>query len=90
MMRVEIGIKMERVAELILKSPNRLEDIRDLCLEIATEIDQYLQEVEDENYDHYNENYNEEEETESYDEEDEKTEEYEDYQYRYGNEEDDY
>ncbi len=33
MMRVEISIKMERLAELIARSPNRLEDIRDLCLE---------------------------------------------------------
>ena len=43
MMRVEIGVKMERLAEVILKSPNRLEDIRDLCLELATDMDQYLQ-----------------------------------------------
>lgn len=80
MMRVEISIKMERLAELIARSPNRLEDIRDLCLELATDIDQHLQEVEEEHYEHY-------EEDEEYDEEEyeiEEDERYQEYQYRYG------
>jgi hypothetical protein len=87
MMRVEIGIKMERLAELLVRSPNRLGDIRDLCLELATEIDQYLQEVEEENYD---EEYSEEEEDEDLYEEEEEEEEsekndrYQEYRYRYG------
>lgn len=81
MMRVQISIKMERLSELILRSPNRLEDIRDLCIELATDIDQHLQEVEEEHYDHYNED-EEEEEDEGYNpEEDER---YQEYQYRYG------
>ena len=81
MMRVEISIKMERLAELLNRSPNRLEDIRDLCLELATDIDQHLQEVEDETYDHYTED-NEYEDEEGYNpEEDER---YQEYQYRYG------
>ncbi|GAK60724.1 hypothetical protein U27_00622 [Candidatus Vecturithrix granuli] len=78
MMRVEISIKMERLAELIARSPNRLEDIRDLCLELATDIDQHLQEVEEEHYEEEEEEYEEEE----YEiEEDER---YQEYQYRYG------
>ena len=82
MMRVEISIKMERLADLIARSPNRLEDIRDLCLELATDIDQHLQEVEDEHYDHYNNNEEEYEDEEEYSlEEDER---YQEYQYRYG------
>ncbi len=85
MMRVEISLKMERLSELLIRTPNRLEDIRDLCLELATDIDQHLQEVEDETYDHqYNEN--EEEEEDEYDpEEDER---YQEYQYRYGENDD--
>ncbi len=80
MMRVEISIKMERLAELIARSPNRLEDIRDLCLELATDIDQHLQEVEEEHYEHYEED--EEYEEEEYEiEEDER---YQEYHYRYG------
>ena len=90
MMRVEIGIKMERLAELLVRSPNRLEDIRDLCLELATDIDQYLQEVEEENYD---DEYSEEDEDEDlYEEEDEedseKNDRYQEYRYRYGEEDD--
>ena len=87
MMRVEIGIKMERLAEILVRSPNRLEDIRDLCLELATDIDQHLQEVEDEHYDHYKED-EDYEDTDEYDaEEDER---FQEYQYRYGEEEDKY
>ena len=67
MMRVEISVKMERLSELLLRSPNRLEDIRDLCLELATDIDQHLQEVEDENYEQA-------EEEDEYEEDDEDTE----------------
>lgn len=88
MMRVEISVKMERLSELLLRSPNRLEDIRDLCLELATDIDQHLQEVEDENFDQYEEEeeYNEEEE---YDEaEEEEDERFDEYQYRYGESDD--
>lgn len=89
MMRVEISVKMERLSELLLRSPNRLEDIRDLCLELATDIDQHLQEVEDENFDQYDdeeEEYNEEEE---YDEaEEEEDERFDEYQYRYGESDD--
>ena len=82
MMRVEISIKMERLAELLNRSPNRLEDIRDLCLELATDIDQHLQEVEEETYDHYSEGSDYEDEEEGYNpEEDER---YQEYQYRYG------
>ena len=85
MMRVEISLKMERLSELLIRSPNRLEDIRDLCLELATDIDQHLQEVEDETYDHqYDEN--EDEDGDEYDpEEDER---YQEYQYRYGEDDD--
>ena len=86
-MRIEIGIKMERLAEILVRSPNRLEDIRDLCLELATDIDQHLQEVEDEHYDHYNEDEDDEDEEEYDVEEDER---YQEYQYRYGEEEDKY
>ena len=75
MMRVEIGIKMERLSEMLVRSPNRLEDIRDLCLEVATDIDQYLQEVEEE---HYEENPEEEDDR------------YHEYRYRYGDEEENY
>ncbi|MCP4402010.1 MAG: hypothetical protein GY801_32510 [bacterium] len=86
MMRVEISLKMERLSELLIRTPNRLEDIRDLCLELATDIDQHLQEVEDETYDHqYNENEEEEEEDEYDPEEDER---YQEYQYRYGENDD--
>lgn len=90
MMRVEIGMKMERLAELLLRSPNRLEDIRDLCLELATDIDQYLQEVEEENYEDDTEE--EEEEEDLYEEEEEEQqqdddERYQEYQYRYGEDE---
>jgi hypothetical protein len=81
MMRVEISIKMERLSELLLRSPNRLEDIRDLCLELATDIDQHLQEVEDEHYDHYDDDDEDEEEDEYNIEEDER---FQEYQYRYG------
>lgn len=81
MMRVEISIKMERLGELIARSPNRLEDIRDLCLELATDIDQHLQEVEDEHYDHYHDDDDYEDEEEYSLEEDER---YQEYQYRYG------
>ena len=81
MLRVEISLKMERLTELLNKSPNRLEDIRDLCLEIATDIDQHLQEVEEEHYDHYSEEEEEEEDDEYNPEEDER---YQEYQYRYG------
>ena len=84
MMRVEISIKMDRLSELLLRSPNRLEAIRDLCLELATDIDQHLQEVEEEHYDHYSDN--EEEEEEEYNpEEDER---FQEYQYRYGQDDD--
>lgn len=85
MMRVEISIKMDRLSDLLLRSPNRLEDIRDLCLELATDIDQHLQEVEEEHYDHYTDD-NEEEEDEEYNpEEDER---FQEYQYRYGQDDD--
>jgi hypothetical protein len=83
MSRIEIGVKMERLAEILTRSPNRLEDIRDLCLEEATDIDQYLQEVEEEDYE---ENAEEEEEEETYEEEEEE-ERYSDYRYRYGDDE---
>ena len=88
MMRVEIGIKMERLAEIIVRSPNRLEDIRDLCLEVATDIDQYLQEVEEGAYDSYDDDDDEEdEEEELYEpEEDER---YQEYKYRFGSDDDD-
>lgn len=86
MMRIEIGIKMERLAEVLVRSPNRLEDIRDLCLELATDIDQHLQEVEEEQYDHHyadDEDHDaEEEEEEEYDLDDDER--YQEYQYRYG------
>ena len=84
-MRVEISLKMGRLSELLIRSPNRLEDIRDICLELATDIDQHLQEVEDETYDHqFNEN--EENDDDEYDpEEDER---YQEYQYRYGENDD--
>lgn len=86
MMRVEISIKMDRLSELLLRSPNRLEDIRDLCLELATDIDQHLQEVEEEHYDHYSDDDEEEEEDEEYNpEEDER---FQEYQYRYGQDDD--
>lgn len=87
MMRVEISIKMDRLSELLLRSPNRLEDIRDLCLELATDIDQHLQEVEEEHYDHYSDDdEEEEEEDEEYNpEEDER---FQEYQYRYGQDDD--
>ena len=79
MMRVEISLKMDRLSELLVRWPNRLEDIRDLCLELATDIDQHLQEVEDENYDQYDDY---EEDDNEYDiEEDER---FQEYQYRYG------
>jgi hypothetical protein len=87
MMRVEIGVKMERLAEILARSPNRLEDIRDLCLEIATDIDQYLQEVEEGAYDSYSTEVNDEEEEDPYDmEEDER---YQEYRYRFGGDDDD-
>lgn len=86
MMRVEISLKMERLSELLTRSPNRLEDIRDLCLELATDIDQHLQEVEDETYDHQYQEDDEDEDEDEYDpEEDER---YQEYQYRYGEEDD--
>lgn len=86
MMRVEIGIKMERLAEVIVRSPNRLEDIRDLCLELATDIDQYLQEVEEEQYDSFDDYEEEEDDEDIYNpEEDER---YQEYQYRFGEDED--
>jgi len=69
MSRIEIGVKMERLAEILTRSLS-LEDIRDLCLEVATDIDQYLQEVEDEDYE---ENAEEEEEEETYEEEKRRT-----------------
>ena len=87
MMRVEIGVKMERLAEILARSPNRLEDIRDLCLVIATDIDQYLQEVEEGAYDSYSTEVNDEEEEYPYDmEEDER---YQEYRYRFGGDDDD-
>lgn len=89
MMRVEISVKMERLSELLLRSPNRLEDIRDLCLELATDIDQHLQEVEDENFDQYDEEEEEYNEEEEYDEaEEEEDERFDEYQYRYGESDD--
>ncbi len=85
MLRQEIGTKMERLSELLIRSPNRLEDIRDLCLELATDIDQHLQEVEEETYDRYDED-DEDEEDETYNpEEDER---YQEYQYRFGDDDD--
>ena len=88
MMRIEIGIKMERLAEILVRSPNRLEDIRDLCLEVATDIDQYIQEVEEERFDTYEEDEEEDEDEDLYNaEEDER---YQEYQYRYGNDDDHY
>ncbi|PID57259.1 hypothetical protein CSB45_08515 [candidate division KSB3 bacterium] len=84
MMRVEISLKMERLSELLIRSPNHLEDIRDLCLELATDIDQHLQEVEDETYDQYEDD--DDSDGEEYDpEEDER---YQEYQYRYGEDDD--
>ena len=88
MMRVEISVKMERLSELLLRSPNRLEDIRDLCLELATDIDQHLQEVEDENYEQAEEE-DEYEEEDDYDEvEEEDDERFDEYNYRYGENDD--
>lgn len=88
MMRVEISVKMERLSELLLRSPNRLEDIRDLCLELATDIDQHLQEVEDENYDQ-TEDEDEYDEEDDYDEvEEEEDERFDEYNYRYGENDD--
>lgn len=88
MMRVEIGVKMDRLAEVLLKSPNRLEDIRDFCLELATDIDQYLQEVEEGSYDTYDdEDDDEDDEDVLYEpEEDER---YQEYKYRFGSDDDD-
>lgn len=86
MLREEIGVKMERLSELLVRSPNRLEDIRDLCLELATDIDQHLQEVEDETYERYDDDDYEDEDELYNIEEDER---YQEYQYRYGEEEDD-
>ncbi len=88
MMRVEIGVKMERLAEVLLKSPNRLEDIRDLCLELATDIDQYLQEVEEGTYDTHDDDDDEDEEEENV-YEPEEDERYQEYKYRYGSDDDD-
>jgi hypothetical protein len=88
MMRVEIGIKMERLSEMLVRSPNRLEDIRDLCLEVATDIDQYLQEVEEEHYEEDQEE--EEEENKDLYEEEEEDDRYHEYRYRYGDEEGNY
>jgi hypothetical protein len=86
MLRVEISLKMERLSELLIRSPNRLEDIRDLCLELATDIDQHLQEVEDETYDHQYDDGNDDGDGDEYDpEEDER---YQEYQYRYGEDDD--
>jgi hypothetical protein len=87
MMRIEIGIKMERLAEILVRSPNRLEDIRDLCLELATDIDQYIQEVEEERFDTYDEEEEDEDEDLYNIEEDER---YQEYQYRYGDADDKY
>lgn len=88
MMRVEISVKMERLSELLLRSPNRLEDIRDLCLELATDIDQHLQEVEDENYEQ-NEEEEEYDEEDDYDDvEEEEDERFDEYNYRYGENDD--
>ena len=87
MMRIEIGIKMERLAEILVRTPNRLEDIRDLCLELATEIDQYIQEVEEERFDTYDDDEEEEDEDLYNAEEDER---YQEYQYRFGDAEDRY
>ena len=85
MMRVEISIKMERLSELLIRSPNRLEDIRDLCLELATDIDQHLQEVEDEHYDQYGDEDDLEDENGYDPDEDER---FQEYQYRYGENDD--
>lgn len=82
MLRVEISIKMDRLAELVSRSPNRLEDIRDICLELATDIDQHLQEVEEEHYDHYEEKNEDDDDGEEYDIENDER--YQEYQYRYG------
>ncbi len=89
MMRVEISGKMERLSELLLRSPNRLEDIRDLCLELATDIDQHLQEVEDENYEQ-TEDEEEYDEEDDYDDvgEEEEDERFDEYNYRYGENDD--
>ncbi len=87
MMRIEIGLKMERLAEVLVRTPNRLEDIRDLCLELATEIDQHIQEVEEERFDTDEEEEEEEDEDLYNAEEDER---YQEYQYRYGDAEDRY
>jgi hypothetical protein len=87
MMRVEIGIKMERLAEILVRSPNRLEDIRDLCLEIATDIDQYIQEVEEERFDSYDDDEDDEDDDVYNAEEDDR---YQEYRYRYGDEDDNY
>jgi len=82
MMRVDISIKMERLSELLIRSPNRLEDIRDICLELATDIDQHLQEVEEEHYDQYDDYDEDDDDDEGYNmEEDER---FQEYQYRYG------
>lgn len=88
MMRVEISVKMERLSELLLRSPNRLEDIRDLCLELATDIDQHLQEVEDENYEQTEEEdeYDEEDDYDEVGEEDDER--FDEYNYRYGENDD--
>ncbi len=88
MMRVEISVKMERLSELLLRSPNRLEDIRDLCLELATDIDQHLQEVEDENYDQNDEEEEYDEEDDYDDVEEEEDERFDEYNYRYGENDD--
>jgi hypothetical protein len=88
MMRVEIGIKMERLAEILVRSPNRLEDIRDLCLELATDIDQYLQEVEEGNFDTLDDEDEEHDEEPEYRLEDDER--YHEYQYRFGDEDDNY
>ena len=88
MMRVEISVKMERLSELLLRSPNRLEDIRDLCLELATDIDQHLQEVEDENYEQNDEEEEYDEEDDYDDVEEEEDERFDEYNYRYGENDD--
>ena len=88
MLREEIGVKMDRLSELLVRSPNRLEDIRDLCLELATDIDQHLQEVEDETYDQkYDEDDEYGEDEDGYNIEDDER--YQEYQYRYGDDDDD-
>ncbi len=89
MMRVEIGVKMERLAEVLLKTPNRLEDIRDICLELATDIDQYLQEVEEGSYDTYDEDEDDDDDEEEEVYEPEEDERYQEYKYRFGGDDDD-